>query len=271
MEITCREAIPDDLDAIAALTRAHRHRLAGWGPRWWRIADGADDLHPLWLGHLISSDLATVRVALGDGQVVATATAMAQPDGWFIDDLAVDEDARWPLVAPALIEAFPESPALTCVAVGDAARAAALRERGSLIVSSYWIRACDTGVTPTDARLRTRRSAPRDAPPHTFGGAFDPEAPGALAFAGDDGTVVGSPSTPAPPVYDPGGAVTVLDRVYGPDLDALLRTALERTEARGDALVAVVCAPEDQPLASALADGGFLRTVDLHRWPTADG
>lgn len=265
MEVTCRLATPADLDEVAALTRTHRHRLATWGPRWWGIGEGADDLHPLWLGHLIGSDQATVRVAVADADIVATAVSVAQGDHWFIDDIAIADDNLWPHVAPALVRAVGERPGLTCVASADRARGAALHAEGSTIASSYWVR----GTTPPLTTLEgpPRAASPRDAPPHTFGPPFAAGAPGALYLSDDTGTLVGSPSTPAPPVYDPGGPVTVVDRIDGDDLDALLATAVDRTARRGDALIAVVCAPDDEPLQAALTDGGWHRTVDVHHWP----
>jgi hypothetical protein len=79
--------------------------------------------------------------------------------------------------------------------------------------------------------------------------------------------LVGSAPVAAPPVYDPGGPVTVVDLVTGPDLDALLGTALGLAHARGDVVLCVVCATEDHELAHALDRSGFARTVDVHRLP----
>jgi hypothetical protein len=266
VDVRVREADPDDLESIAALTRTHRHRLAAWGPHWWRVAEGADAIHPLWLGHLISSDLATVRVLVAGEEIIGTAVAVAQPNGWFVDDVAIADDSLWPVVAPALARGIDERPALTCVATADRPRADALDAEGIRLVSSYWIRATEPG--PTTAAAFTASHLERVAPPHSFGVAFDPAAEGALAFTIGSGVVVGSPSTAAPPVYDPGGTVTVVDQMRGDDLDALAAAALAVASARGDVLLAVVCGTEDTDLAIALAGRGFDRTVDVHRWPS---
>ena len=267
MDLHVREATLDDLDAVATITREHRRRLSTFGPRWWHPADGADEIHPLWLGHLISSDLATVRVLESEDGVVASAVALAQPDAWFIDDVAVAEGGQWSAVAPALVVGIPERPALTCVASGDGAQSAAFEEAGFVVVSSYWMRGTELGPI---AGSPYEGDVPGDPPPHTFGGAFDPAADGALAFSLDGGIVIGSPSTPAPPIYDPGGPVTIVDRVVGRDLEALLQNALAMTAARGDVVLAVVSATDDHDLAAALAATGFDRTVDVHRWPSID-
>lgn len=265
MHVEVREATTTDLDAITSVTRDHRHQLAAWGPRWWRIAEGADDLHPLWLGHLITSDAGIVRVVEIDGDICATAIAVPHGEHWFVDDVAVTEDSLWPTVAAALVTGISERPAITCSAAADRRRADALEAAGFDHVSSYWIRATAPASVTTGPFHEGDGPEP---PPHSFGGPFDPGAAGALAFTIDAGTVVGSPSSPAPPVYDPGGAVTVVDRLFGNDLDELIITALAATAARGDVLLAVVCAADDHRLGDALADRGFERTVHVHRWPS---
>ena len=166
MSLSVRLAVADDVARLAALGAEHRRRLAGWSPTWWRSADAADEIHPLWLGHI----------------------------------------------------------------VGD-----------------------DADVPP--------------APPHSFGGALDPWAEGALSFADRAGVVVGSPSLAAPPVYDPGGTVAVVDRIVGEDRAALVRDVLAGAADRGDVLVAVVAAADDTTLAGHLAAMGFDRTVDVYAWP----
>jgi len=91
---------------------------------------------------------------------------------------------------------------------------------------------------------------------------------GALSIlASDGGIIVGTPSTTARPVYDPGGTVCVIDRSHGPDPAALLQMALEHSAGRGDALIAVVAGANDHELESVPADLGFERTVDVHQWP----
>jgi hypothetical protein len=266
MQVDVREAVTADLDTIASITREHRHQLAVWSPQWWRTAEGADELHPLWLGHLIDSDAANVRVVVIDEDICATAIANPQAQRWFIDDVAVTDDSLWPTVAAALVTGIPERPAITCSAAADRPRIDTLEAAGFDHVSSYWIKPTEPGPAPTGPLIR-HGDLP-EPPPHSFGGPFDPEAAGALAFSTGAGTVIGSPSSPAPPVYDPGGPVTVVDRLFGNDLDELTTTALAAAAARGDVLLAVVCAPEDRQLIEALDKHDFERTVDVHRWPS---
>src|ERR687897_1614232 len=56
--------------------------------------EGADDLHPLWLRHLVEAGGPVVRVADDGGTVVGCAVSLPQPGQWMVDDLQV-ADARW--------------------------------------------------------------------------------------------------------------------------------------------------------------------------------
>src|SRR3546814_12675341 len=91
---TTRVATAGDLEALVALTRAGRQRLASWSPVYWRPAAGADELHRAWLAHLIGSDDAVVRVATDHGQVVGCAVSVRPPRPWFVDDAALVSHAR---------------------------------------------------------------------------------------------------------------------------------------------------------------------------------
>ena len=266
MPFTVRRAVPDDIARIAALTAEHRRRLAGWAPIWWRPSAAADQLHPLWLEHLVRDESAVVRVVEDRNIVVGCGAAVRQPGQWFVDDVALVEDAPWPGAGVALLQAITERPALTCVPHAHAARRRASTEAGLTRVSSYWIRPCDGGEVDVDVGPIPAGVGLPPAPRHTFGGALDPSSDGALAFAAHGGVVVGSPSMTAPPVYDPGGTVAVVDRVAGDDRSALLRTTLTAAAARGDVLVAVVAAHRDEDLEGHLAAAGFDRTVDVFAW-----
>lgn len=158
----------------------------------------------------------TMHAAAAGAEVVGCLVVNEQAMQWFIDDVAVIDDDLWPEFASALVRYVTQRPALTCVASGDRIRAGSLQAAGCDHVSSYWVR----GTTSSDRTL----SAPDDVvttaprPAHTFGGGpFDHSASDALAFTTADGTVVGSPPITAPPVYDPGGTMTVVDLVRGPE------------------------------------------------------
>jgi hypothetical protein len=261
-----RTATAEDLDAIVALAAAARHRLAGWSPRWWRAAGGADDAHRRWLAQLVEDDGPVVRVVTEDHHVIGCAVSTPQPRQWLVDDVALIDDERWADAGLDLLGAISELPAVTCAPTAHLARRATSLAMHLRHVSSYWIRPTTTGRAPALRPLDGDGPIPV-APPHTFGGPFDPASPGALAFAdGAGGLVVGSPSFTAPPVYDPGGAVCVVDRVAG-DPAPLLEQALRVSGNRGDVLLAVVAGVEDRRLLSGLHQLDFARTVDLFAWP----
>ncbi|MGH9273082.1 MAG: hypothetical protein ACRDZU_00420 [Acidimicrobiales bacterium] len=261
-----RQATPDDLDAIVALTAASRRRLAAWAPVWWRPAPAADELHPLWLARLIESEGPVVRVATDGDGVVGCAVSMPQPQQWFVDDVAMADDDYWSDAGVELLEAITERPALTCVPTAHLARRATSLAAGLHHASSYWIRATTSGTSGVPPPLEPGTAIP-PAAPHTFGGELDPWTDGALTFGDDDGgLVVGSPPVFAPPVYDAAGPVCVVDRVVGHAVP-LLERALAASGARGDVLLAVVANVSDRPLRSALQDLDFVRTVDVFTWP----
>jgi hypothetical protein len=222
----------------------------------------------MWLEHLVTNEPGTVHVATAAGDVVGCLGTIRQPTQWFVDDVAVHGDELWPDFATGLVRYVDGRPALTCLSPEDEVRAAALQAAGCEQVSSYWVRGttsdAGSGGTVDPAAATTPR------PPHTFGGTpFDHHATDALAFTTSDGTVIGTPPTTAPPVYDPGGTVTVVDLATGPRLEPLLDLALGLAGARGDVLLCVVCGVGDGALTDALETTGFTRTVDVHRLPNA--
>jgi hypothetical protein len=261
-----RPAATGDLDAVAALTAMWRRRLAEWSPRWWRPAPHADELHRAWLAHLIEDPAAVVRVVTEHARVVGCAASTAQAGGWLVDDVALARDERWADIGVELLAAVAERPALTCVPTSHLARRAASEAAGLHHASSIWLRetaarsSADVAALPRDVALPP-------APAHPFAGPLDPQAPGALTLTGADGGVlVGSPPITAPPVYDPGGTVAVVDRVAG-EPGPLLEQALAASGARGDVLLAVVAAVDDDRLRSDLKGLHFERTVDVFTWP----
>ncbi len=276
----------DDLDRVVALTTQRRRSLAAWSPQWWAPAEGADDLHPLWLRHLIEQQAGTVRVVevVEAGvepdarQVVGCMAVMPQAGQWFIDDLVVEDDSWWPAVVEAIVDQVPERPAVFAVPTADEPATDALVATGAVasgamvsgVVSSYWVRTARTGAIAElgvfDVADGVVESLSR--PVHTFGGApFDPDAPSGFGFTVAAGSVVGLGAVAAPPVYDPGGPVTLVDLVAGDDLGALLDTTLAVAAERGDVLVAVVCDETNTALRGALAAADFVRTVDVYRLP----
>jgi hypothetical protein len=261
-----RQATPEDLSAIVALTATSRQRLAEWAPHWWRPAPGADEVHPLWLAHLIQTEGPVVRVVTDGGDVVGCAISMPQPHQWVVDDVVIAHDDAWSDAGLDLLEAVAERPALTCVPTAHLARRAGSLAAGLHHTSSYWIRGTASETTRPLPPLPPGTAVPAP-PPHTFGGPLDPWAEGALSFVdADGGLLVGSPPVTAPPVYEATGTVCIVDRVVGRPAP-LLERALDASAARGDVLLAVVAAVDDRPLRSGLHELDFVRTVDVFAWP----
>jgi hypothetical protein len=90
-----------------------------------------------------------------------------------------------------------------------------------------------------------------------------------LVCVGDErgGYATGSPSFRAPPIYDPGGTVCVVDRVVGRDRRALLHQMLRLALARGDVGAIVVVDQADLELAAIADSLGARHPVDVYRWP----
>jgi hypothetical protein len=268
MALHVREARPDDLDDIAALTRRHRHQLAAWEPTYWRMAEGADELHPLWLAHLLTSADAVARVVVdADTDAVgACAICVRQPGQWFADDVATAADERWSDAGTLLFRSLEERPLLTCVPTKDRPRVAAAGGAGWEHVADYRTLRLEAPTGPRLARTTTATPPPPPAP-HTFAGAVDPSAPGAIVVSDGRGIAVASAPLPAPPVYDPGGTSCVVDRVVGPEPRDLLDEVAAAAAEAGAGQLIVVCGTADDGLRRALDDRRAGHPVEVHRAP----
>ena len=251
-----RQANEADVDAIVAMTRAQRRRLAEWSPVYFSPSVDADEIHARYLAFIVSSPEHDVRVA-EDGDVVGVGVVNPQPNQWFLDDVCVRDD-RWPDVGAALIDSVSKRPSLTCVSPHDEGRRVAFEGRGYVHVSSYFSRLLEPSENegPTDTARPPSLVAVEPNPPHTFGGSIDPDSEGALVINAADGYVVGSPSI-TPPIYDPGGPSCVIDRVHGRDSGRLLELAGAATAQRGDRQLIVVVASADTQLLDVLGAHGF--------------
>jgi hypothetical protein len=259
-------ATREDLTEVVALAHAMKQQLAVWSPTYFRPRAGARELHALYLEYLIESPDHRTDILEEHAGVAGFFAVVPQSAHNWVDDLYLGEAGRWRAAVEA-INAAVDPPWVTCVSRFDHARADALRAAGLEVASSYWGRLLD-GVAPVPAPRPGSAVSLTDAPPHTFGpGAFDPGVQGAL-FVGDDagGTVVGAPSV-SPPLYDPGGPACVIDRVLGPDREALVRVALGAAATRGDAAMVIVCGHGDDDLETTLASWGFRAEVDLFGMP----
>jgi hypothetical protein len=247
-----RPAEPRDLEAIVAMTRAARNGLAHWSPVFFRPAANVDERHAQYVAFMVRSPSHDTRVAVVDSdRTAAFGVVIAQGSQYWLDDLCVADPDDWGDAGSALIDSATNRPILTCVSPKDSKRLDALYAAEYVSVSSYWARVLGPrkerdGVTPA------RRNIPSEpGPMHTFGGALDPDAPGALTITTDDGYVVGSAST-TPPTYDPGGPTCVVDRIVGTNRLGLLNDAMTAAASRGDHQLLVVAATNDDDLVHLL-------------------
>ncbi len=261
--IEVRRAGPDDGEAVVGLTRAGRAKLAAWSPVYFRPRDGADEGHEAFLRFVLASDDHRTTAITDRGSVIGFFQEVAQPSHLWVDDLSLADGYRWADVAEVVDRWVNERPWITCVSAFDDDRANGLAGIGMTVASSYWTRpltAEDVSGHLSDGIGETDRDWPR----HTFGGMpFDPGLPGALAVGDADGNfATGSPSV-EPPIYDPGGPTTVVDRVGGEDRRAAVDLAIGASADRFDAQLVVVVAAEDTELVSILVERGFARQVDV--------
>lgn len=262
-----RLAAEGDLAAISTLATRSRHRLASWEPWYWRVSEHADALHPLWLAHLVKSEDVVTRVVARGNDVIGFAASNPQPGQYFVDDIAVADDGDWSTAGVALFEAIAERPAVTAVPRADTARQQAAVRAGLDAVSSF--RALDLSTLGVRLGRQTAVPAPRPEALAPAPASAIVIADDARVFIGDGrgGYAVGSLPFPAPPIYDPGGPVCVIDRVVGNDRSGLLLQMLSLALERGDAGALVVVDRADPELA-AIADGlGARYPVDIYRWP----
>jgi hypothetical protein len=257
-----RPAEPRDLEAIVAMTRTARNRLAHWSPVFFRPAPNVDERHAQYIGFMVSSPSHDTRVAVSDsGRTAAFGVVITQGRQYWLDDLCVADPDDWGDAGSALIDSATNRPTLTCVSPKDSKRIYALYAAQFVSVSSYWARV----LGPHDERAvltpKTGGSIPSEpGPMHTFGGALDPDAPGALKITTDDGYVVGSAST-TPPTYDPGGPTCVVDRIVGTNRIGLLNNAMTAAASRGDHQLLVIAATNDDELVRLLRAEHFEQHV----------
>ena len=265
MDIVVRDAGLPDLDALVALTRSQRLELANWAPRYWNPRAGADQLHPHFLRYCVENPGIEVRVATESGELVGCVVLQAQRAYCFADDFCV-AGARWSDVGAALIAEPPAKPMIACCPRADSAQRQWLIARGSVRKSEY--HSIMLGTVDGGEVLDTVESAALDEDitalvVHTFSnGMVDPHGENALVISTSFGRVVGS-APMQPPIYDPGGPTTVVDRVVGADRAALLDETIRAARRRGDAQLIVVCADEDTELRALLHESGSAVPVDV--------
>lgn len=107
-----RSATAGDVPAIAALAARTREQYQQYERQFWRISADADEVHPLWLAHLVDDDGTVALVAEDDageltGYAFATITFVPpvfDPGATAtIDDFAVVDETLWPTVGVDLV------------------------------------------------------------------------------------------------------------------------------------------------------------------------
>ena len=270
--LTTRTPTSADLPAILALTRANRALLATLEPWFWRPSANADELHRAFITYQVANENLIKRVLERDGRVVGYAVSANHPAGFYhVDDVCLSHDADWRTDGAHLLRSIAERPAIMTAPHGDTARVEAARaiglEQFGTVRSLRFDQepALALGAAPTPMSVPDDLAVP---PTHPFLPAMTRES---LTVVGDGrrGYAVLSPSIAAPPIYDPGGKPSVVDRVIGNDRLSLLMDALAFASARGDVGVILIVQRGDTEL-SAIADRlGARHPVDLFRWPDA--
>lgn len=107
-----RTATADDVPAIAALAARTREQYQQYERQFWRISADADEVHPLWLAHLVDDEGTVALVADDDdgdfaGYAFGTVTFVPpvfDPGATAtVDDFAVRDDALWPTLGADLL------------------------------------------------------------------------------------------------------------------------------------------------------------------------
>jgi hypothetical protein len=268
--LTTRIPTPADLRAILELTRANRSLLAELEPKFWRKSANADELHRAFVTFQIANENLTKRVLERDGRVIGYAVSSSHPAGfYFIDDVCLAGDADWLTDGTHLLRSIAERPAIMTAPHGDTARIEAARAIGLEQIGT--VRSLrfdqepplDLGPAPVPLSV-PENLAP--SPMHVFLPAMASES---ITVIGDGrgGYAVVSPAITAPPIYDPGGNPSVVDRVIGKDRQSLLMNALSFASQRGDVGVILIVEAGDTEL-SAIADRlGARHPVDMFKWP----
>jgi hypothetical protein len=201
----------DDARWAAEIMERRRQVYAGFSPVFWRPARGVVDLHARFIRRLVA-DGSNVCLRADHGFVIG----QARPPECFVDDFALDEAGSWESTGRELLDELwrrMASDAITSVRVvtakADHDKVAMLRAAGLTLAEQWWVR-------PLPARPAGTEAAP--------GWVRGPDFSGLLG--------------PAPPVYDPGGPVLLVERLDGDDIEAI-----EEKATTMGAVLAIVAAP----------------------------
>lgn len=215
-------ALTSDLSWAAALMEERRTEYETYEPVFWRAKAGVRDAHAAFLGSQLAKD-DTVAVRVDDGFAIAIPL-----DGqYYVDDFAV-EGGRWADVGGELLrEVWTQAQehgasALRIVTARlDRPKVTLLDTLGLRLWQQWWVRA----LAPVGAQ----------------------QWQGVVEGAGFRVLC-----TPAPPVYDPGGPVGLVQDFNGD----VLQAAISAAESAGLVLL-IVPLDEGDPRTDALNGAGF--------------
>lgn len=225
-----RPLVQDDLEWVLDLSGARRERIVEFAPRFWRPAPQARQVHASYLrGQIANPEVLSARTDHG------FLFASQRGERLDVDDMALDDDGRWPEDGYRLLRTAATAGDLRFVCpVPEPARTQAAVALGMSIGETWWHRDLEPADEP----------APFDEP--------------SLAVDGGIARLVD-----APPVYAPGGPVVLTWDVAD---DAAL-VAIEQLASVHGATVSVVSQqPDDAKRVELLESIGYKRTTDFFTW-----
>jgi hypothetical protein len=201
-----RDAMSGDVSAIVALLDAKRAEYERYSRVFWRRAVDAVAVHEPFVKALVDQDDPVALVQDGDCRMDGAVIALPRADDWLVDDFAVRDPTLWDTIGAALLDEVRHRVAGSTVTVvcaeRDRAECRLLRTAGGILRQQWWVRPLADVVGD------------------------DQIADGAI------GRVVN-----APPVYDPGGQVAVVESWDG---SAEPLATIERWARNQQAVLAVV-------------------------------
>jgi hypothetical protein len=260
--LSVRAAVPNDVQAIVALTHARRTQLAAWEPQYWNPRDGIDDMHPLFLGWNIEHNPhCDAIVAIENDVVVGCVFVQHHSDHAFLDDLCVANE-RWSDVGRLLSDRATGDSQLICAPAEDSAQHEWLQSSRFAWASSYFSLRPDTAQVSEDSTEFMPLPTELEPPPaHTFGN-FDGTTDDGLRVSTAVGYAIGSAPLHAS-AYDPGGPTTIIDRVCGTNRRSVVSFAGHAAIRRCDAQLVIVVDRNDEELAAIVSELAASRPVNV--------
>ncbi len=237
--MTVRELTADDATWAAGLMEQRRQVYARYSPVFWRPAQGVTGLHTRFLRRQIASP-ANVALRTDNGFIVGQRRA---GEG-FVDDFAVDAEGSWDTDGAELLRAIWQRLAAeggfgalrVVTAHADEDKSRMLARLSLELADQWWVRKLRPAPQPGPA------PGPLASQPHSASqpGPVRPPRPATRVDGAGFSGILG----PAPPVYDPGGPVLLVEHLAE---DADLAAIEAETAGLGAVLLIVPAAPGQPP------------------------